>query len=199
MGPYKKPLPSCEWALFVSSLLLIVAAGIETSIYQPGKVRCKYCKGRSGNPWFLAKNVPGHLACASHLKSAKEEQVRRETREQLDHLRTQDHERFRQTGFQYVQLSHPRQPEVPVPMNPSPEIGEQEMWEDFELDRSSTSLLDAARADRLNPMERQEVDFYQTLDRADRNCDTTAWDLEEFDVECDVDETLTNIMRDLGQ
>jgi hypothetical protein len=84
-------------------------------------------------------------------------------------------------------------------MNPSPEVGKQEMWEDFELDRSSTSLLDAARADRLNPMERQEVDFYQTLDRADRNCDTTAWDLEEFDVECDVDETLTNIMRDLGQ
>jgi hypothetical protein len=107
----------------VSSLLLIVAAGIETSIYQPGKVHCKYCKGRSGNPWFLAKNVPGHLACASHLKSAKEEQVRRETREQLDHLPTQDHKRFRQTGFQYVQLSHPRQPEVLVTCSCSCQAG----------------------------------------------------------------------------
>jgi len=200
MGPSKKELPSCEWWEAVHEQFITNSPiDIKTSMLQPGKVSCEYCAGHSKTPWFLAKNLPHHLTCASHLKSAGEEQARQEANKRLDLLRTKDLERLERSEYQYAPLSHSRQLEVPAPMKPLPEIGEQEMWDDLELDRSGASLLDMNSAGQLNPSQQQEIEFYKALDRAEANFDSTGWGFEEFDVECDVDETLTNVMQDLGQ
>ena len=179
--------------------MLTVTTDIKTSASHPGKVSCEYCSGWSKTPWFLAKNLPQHLKCASHLKSAGEERERRETREALDRLRAQDLERLQRSGHQPVLLSHAMQREPPGPSKPPPELNEQQMWDDFELDRPSASLLDPNSTDQFDPMEQQEAEFYKVLNRAETNFDLTAWGLDEFNIERDVDDTLTNVMRDLGQ
>lgn len=79
------------------------------------------------------------------------------------------------------------------------ENGEQQMWDDFELGRSGASLLDMDLTDRFDPTEQREAEFYRALDRADMNLDPNGQGFEEFDVERGVDETLTNVMQDLGQ
>ena len=196
MSAAKKEFPPCERGkLFVSDLLLMVGTDIKTSTSYPGKVSCEYCSGCSR--WFLAKNLPQHLKCPSHLKSAGEEQAKRETKEALDRLRAEDLERLRQPGHQYASLSHARQPEPPVPINPLPEADELQMWDDFELDRPGASLLDL-NVDQFDPAERQEAEFYKLLGRAERDFDLSGWGFDEFNIERDVDETLTNVMRDLG-
>ena len=75
---------------------------------------------------------------------------------------------------------------------------ERQMWHDFDMDRSDTSLLDADWTLQRDPMEQREAEFNKALDRAEMNFDPTSWDYEEFDITRDVDETLTNIMEDLG-
>jgi hypothetical protein len=173
---------------------------IKSSPLHPGKVSCEYCAGSSKTPWFLAKNLPQHLRCASHIKSAGEEQARRETKELLDRHRAQDLERLQRSEYQYAQLLHSRQPEVPAPVKPLPETSEQQMWDDFELGQSSVSPLDADSTDQpFNPTEQQEAEFYRALDKANfTNVDPTGWGSKEFDIGCDVDETLTNVMQNLG-
>jgi len=183
----------------VSDSLLTALTDIKTSVSQPGKVSCEFCAGYSKTPWFLVKNLPQHLKCASHIKSAGEEQARREAKELLDRLRAEDLERLQQTDFQYAPLSHSRQAEAPIPRKPPPDTDEQQMWDAFELDQSGESLLDANPTDQSNPMEQREAEFYKALDRAEMNSNPTEWGFEEFSVECDVDETLTNVMQDLGQ
>lgn len=143
----------------------------------------------------MVKNLSQHLKCASHLKSAGEEQARRETKEVLDRLRVEDLERLQRSENQYASLSGVRQTEVPVPVNPPPDVGEQQMWDDLELDQPSAPLLDTSPA---NPTEQQEAEFYRVLDRAGVSVDPTEWGFNEFDVERDVDETLTNVMENLG-
>ena len=147
----------------------------------------------------MAKNLPQHLKCTSHLKSAGEEREKQETREALDRLRAQDLERLQQPGREYARLSHARQPEPPGPSKPSPGLDEQQMWDDFELDRPNALLLDPNSTDQFDPMEQQEAEFYKVLNRAEKNFDLTGWGFDEFDTKRDVDETLTNVMRDLGQ
>lgn len=184
---------------FAGNLLrLTILTVIQVSKSHPGRVSCKYCVGHSKNPWFLAKNLPQHLKCASHLKSVGEEQVRQETKDLLDHLHAPDLEQFQRSKFQYAPLSGSGQPEVPVPMKPPPEIGEEGMWEDIELDRPNASLFDANWTDPSNPMEQQEAIFYRALDRTGTTLDLTTWGSNAFDIECDVDETLTQVMQDLG-
>lgn len=74
------------------------------------------------------------------------------------------------------------------------------MWDDFELDRSDASQLDAnSLIDQFNPTKQCEAEFYRRLDRAETNLDPTGWGFEEFDIEQDVDETLTNVMQHLSQ
>jgi len=177
----------------------MVGTDIRTSPSHPGKVSCEYCSEWSKTPWFLAKNLPQHLKCASHLKPAGEEQAKREMREILDRHRAEDLERLQRSGDQYAPLSHVGQPERPVPAKPLPEANEVQMWDDFELDQFGSSLLDPNAADQFNPTEQQEAKFYRVLNRAEVNFDPTRWGFDEFNVECDVDETLTNVMRDLGQ
>ena len=148
----------------------------------------------------MAKNLPQHLKCASHLKSADEEQVRRDTKELLDNLRAQDVTRLQQTAeHQYATLSYSRQLKVPAPTKHLPEIDEQQMWDGFESDQSSASPLDVSSTDQLNPTEQQEAEFYRALDKVGMSFDPTRWGFEEFDVERDVDETLTNVMQNLSQ
>ena len=200
MSSSKKELPPCGWeAIHERFPRTDALTDVQVSGSHPGRVSCEYCAGHSKTPWFLAKNLPQHLKCASHLKSVGEEQARRKTKEHLDRLRAQDLERFQKSEHQYAQLSCSGQPEVQVPTKPPPGIGEQQMWEDFELDRSDVSLLDTDRGDQFNPMEQHEAKFYRALDRAGMNSDPTGWDFEEFATECDVDETLTKVMQDLGQ
>lgn len=177
----------------------MVLTGIKTSTLHPGKVTCEYCAGCSKTPWFLAKNLQQHLKCASHLKSAGEEQVRRETKEFLDRLHAQDLERLRQSDYEYAPLSHPGQPEVPVLKKHQPKMNEQQMWDDFELDQSNASFLNVDSTDQFNPTEQREAEFYRILDRAEMSFDPTGWGFEEFDAERDVDETLTNVMQNFGQ
>lgn len=184
---------------FANELLLMVPTDIKTSTLHPGKVSCEYCAGYSKMPWFLAKNLPQHLKCASHLKSANEERARQETKEILDRLRAQDLERLQQSGHQYAPLSHLERPEAPVPTKLPLDIGEQQMWDDFELDRSNALLLDVGSADQFNPMEQHEVEFYRIMDRAEMDSDLTGWGFKEFDAERDVDETLTNVMQSFGE
>jgi hypothetical protein len=93
---------------------------------------------------------------------------------------------------------HSRQLEVPVLKESPPEIDEQEMWDEFESGRSRTSLLDANSADGFNPGQKHEAEFIRALDRAGVN-DPAEWGFMDFDVECDVDETQTNVMQGLGQ
>ena len=188
------------WGVVCDNLLLTVDADIKTSESHPGKVSCEYCSGWSKTPWFLAKNLPQHLKCASHVKSAGEELAKRETREILDRQRAEDLERLRRSGDQYASLSHARQPEPPVPTKPLPEDAELQMWDDFELDRLGTSLLDPNSTDQFDPTEQQEAEFYKALNRAEADLDPTGWGFDdEFNVERDIDDTLTNVMRDLGQ
>jgi len=177
----------------------MVVIDIRTSASQPGKVSCEYCSAWSKTPWFLAKNLPQHLKCASHLKSAGEECEKREIREALNRLRAQDLERLQRSGHQYAPLSHVRQPEPPGLSKPPPELDEQQMWNDFELDRPNASLLNPNSEDQHDPMEQKEAEFYKVLNRAETNFDLTGWGFDEFNIERDVDETLTNVMRDLGQ
>ena len=147
----------------------------------------------------MAKNLPQHLKCASHLKSAGEEQAKREAREILDRRRAEDLERLRQSGDQYAPLSHVGQSEPPVPARLLPEADELQMWDDFELDRFGESLRDPNAADQFDPTEQQEAEFYKILNRTEVNFDPIEWGFDEFNLECDVDKTLTNVMRDLGQ
>lgn len=157
---------------------------------------CNYCVAWSKTPWFLAKNLPQHLKCASHIKSVGEEQVRQETRERLDRLRAEDLERLRQPAYQYAQLSRPNQPEVPVPVAPPPDVNEQRMWDDFDFDQSDESLR---HINPVDPAGREEAEFYRTLDGASMDYDLAGKGFEEFDIVQDTDETLTNIMGDPGQ
>ena len=200
MSHSKKDLPACELQeVFHERPAANVLTDIKTSTRDPERVSCEYCAGHSKTPWFLAKNLPQHLKCPSHLKSASEEQARRETKECLDRLRAQDLERLRQSEHQHALLSHSGQPEVLVSQKLPPEIGEQQMWDDFELDRSDASLLEMNATDQSNPMEREEAEFYRALDRAETNLDSSDWGFDRFNTENDVDETLTNIMQNLGQ
>ena len=73
------------------------------------------------------------------------------------------------------------------------------MWDDFESDQSSTPPLDVSSTDQLDPTERQEAEFYRALDKVGMDFDPTGWGFEDFDVEREVDETLTNVMQNLGQ
>ena len=73
------------------------------------------------------------------------------------------------------------------------------MWDNFELGRLGASLLDMDLADQFDPTEQREAEFYRALDRADMSLNPTGWGFEEFDVKCDANETLTNVMQDLGQ
>ena len=183
---------------FKNEQLLTVLTDIKTSALHPGKVSCEYCVGCSKTPWFLAKNLKQHLKCASHIKSTGEEQARQETKELLDRLHAQDLERLQQSGYQYAPVSHLRQPEIPVPTKLPPEIGEQQMWDDFELDRSDASPPDADSTDQFKPTE-HEAEFYRMMDRAGTNFDSTGWGFDKFDAERDIDETLTNVMQNFGQ
>ena len=146
----------------------------------------------------MAKNLPQHLNCPSHLKAMGEERAKKEAQELLSHLHAQERERLQQSGHQYAPLMHSRQPEVPVLKESPPEIDEQEMWDEFESGRSRTSLLDANSADRFNPGQKQEAEFIRALDRAGVNV-SAEWGFMDFDIECDVDETQTNVMQGLGQ
>ena len=126
--------------------------------------------------------------------------MRRETKELLDDLCAQDVMQLQQSAeHQYATISYSRQPEVPAPTKFSPKIDEQRMWDDFESDQSSTPPLDVSSTDQLDPMERQEVEFYRALDKVCMDFDPTGWGFEDFDVEHEVDETLTNVMQNLGQ
>ena len=149
-------------------------------------------------PWFLAKNLPQHLKCASHIKSVGEERARRDTQEHLDRLRAEDLERLRQPAYQYELLSHPNQPNILVPATPPPDIEEQQMWDDFDFDQSGESLRHANPGDQVNPIDQEEIEFYRTLDRASADFDLSGKGLDEFDIVQDVDETLTNVMGDPG-
>jgi len=120
-------------------------------------------------------------------------------KELLDHRRTRDLEQLQQSEYQYAPLLHSGQPEIPLLTKLPPETDEQQMWDDFELDRSNTSILGVNSTDRLDPTEQQEAEFYRALDRAKMNFDPTGWGFEEFGIQCDVDETLTNVMQNLGQ
>lgn len=184
---------------FTSNPLLTVLKDIKESPSHPGKVSCEYCAGCSKTPWFLAKNLSQHLKCASHIKSASEEQARREVKELFNRRRAQDLERLQRSEYQYAPLSHLGQHEVPVPITPLPETGEQQMWDEFELDQSSASLLDVNSTDQFNPTERQEAEFYRALDSAKMNFDPAGWGFGEFNIGRDVDDTLTNVMQNLGQ
>jgi len=73
------------------------------------------------------------------------------------------------------------------------------MWDDFELDRPSASLVDPNSADQFDPMEQKEAEFYKVLNRAETDFDLAGWGFDEFNIERDVDDTLTNVMQDLGQ
>ena len=64
---------------------------------------------------------------------------------------------------------------------------------------SSASLLDVNSTDQFNPAEQYETEFYKALDRAKTNFDPTRRGFEEFEAECDVDETLINAIQNLGQ
>ena len=73
------------------------------------------------------------------------------------------------------------------------------MWDEFELDQSSASLLDANSTDQFNPTERQEAEFYRALDSAKMDFDPAGWGFGKFNIGHDVDDTLTNVMQNLGQ
>ena len=124
--------------------------------------------------------------------------MKQETKEITDHLREEGLERLQESGHRYAQLSHLRQPEVPTTTRPPPEIDEQRMWDEFESDRLDTSLPDANAANQFNLAQWHEIEFNRTLDRAETS-NSTEWGTEDFGIECDVDETLTNVMQDLGQ
>lgn len=148
----------------------------------------------------MVKNLPGHLACATHRKSAEEEQERQRTRELHDRIRAQDLERLQRPESQCAPLSFSTQHDAPVTVRPLPNVDEQQMWEDLEQDQLDTSIADADRKGQFNPTEQQEVEFNKVLDRAEMNSDPTDWDsCEEFNIRCEVDETLTKVMEDLGQ
>lgn len=124
--------------------------------------------------------------------------MKQETKEIVDRLREEGLQRFRESGHHYTQLSHSQQLEIPATTRPPPEINEQQMWDEFELDRLNASLLDANAASQFNPAQQCKVNFNRALDRAEAN-DLTEWGFEDFGIECDVDETLTNVMQNLGQ
>jgi hypothetical protein len=140
---------------------------IKTSTSHPGKVSCEYCMNRSKTPWFLAKNLPQHLKCPSHLKAMGEEQAKRETKELLDQVRLEDRERLRRSEHQYALLSHSRQLGILGPTESPPEIDEQELWDEFESGQSRTLLLDANSASKFDAV--QEAEFNRALDRAEVN------------------------------
>ena len=183
---------------FFGDPLLTVPKDISTSLVYPGRVSCKYCAAWSKTPWFLAKNLPQHLKCASHIKSASEEQARRETQEHHDRLRAEDHERLRQPTYQYALLSHPNQPKVPLPEMPLPDTNEQQMWDDFDFDRLGEPLQCPNLGGQVNPIEREEAEFYRALDRDGADLSSSGKGFDEWDIVQDVDETLTNVMEDLG-
>jgi hypothetical protein len=81
----------------------------------------------------LAKNLPQHINCSSHIKAAGEERAKQETKELLDWLHAQDLKQLQRSEYQYVPLLHSRQLKVPVPTKRVPEIGKQEMWDEFDL------------------------------------------------------------------
>ena len=127
------------------------------------------------------------------------ERARQEKREHLNRLRAKDLERLRQPAYQYAVLSHPNQSEVSVPVMPPLDVDEQGMWDDFDFDQLGELLRCVNPGDRVNPVERGEAEFYKALDRAGMNFDPSGKGFEEFDIVKDVDETLTNIMQDLGE
>ena len=141
----------------------------------------------------MEKNLSHHLNRPSHLKAVAEAETKQETLEILDRLRNKGLQRLQESGQFYAELSRSNQLEVPPTTIPLLEANEQEMWDEFELERSNTSLLDASQYD---PSERREIEFNRVLDRAEAG-GSTEWDFEGFDIECDVDETLTNVMQNL--
>jgi hypothetical protein len=60
------------------------------------------------------------------------------------------------------------------------------------------SLLDANSPSQIDPVRQQEAEFNRAIDRAEMNV-SIEWDFEGFNIESDVDETLTNVMQNLGQ
>jgi hypothetical protein len=183
---------------FCEEFIVDTPADIKTSASQPGKVSCVYCATHSRTPWFLEKNLSHHLNRPSHLKAVAEAQAKQETKEIVDRLRDEGLQQLQESGHFYAQLSHSRQLGIPPAMIPPQGVDEKEMWDDFELDRSNPSFLDASVASQYSPSEQNEIEFNRALDRAEAG-DPTEWGFEDFDTECDVDETLTNVMQNLGQ
>ena len=198
MSPSKKELPPCERKVCLSDILLIFLADIRTSTQHPEKVSCNYCVQHAKTPWFLEKNLPQHLKCLSHLKSVGEEEARTATTERINCLRAEGLARLQQSERWYAPLSQLNQPEVPAPVMPAPEIGELQMWEDFD-DQPGVFLLDANGDPQINPPEQKEAEFYRDLDRARMNLDPGVLGFEEFYVERDDDEALTKVMEDLSK
>ena len=120
------------------------------------------------------------------------------TTERINQLRAEGLTRLQQSERRYALLSRLNQPEVPAPVMPAPEIGELQMWEDFD-DQPGVFLLDANGDPQINPPEQKEAEFYRDLDRARMNLDPGVLGFEEFYVERDDDEALTKVMEDLSK
>ena len=121
-----------------------------------------------------------------------------ETAEHLNRLRAEDLTRLQQSVHQYAPLSQLNPPEVPVPEMPAPEIGELQMWEDFD-DQPGEFLLGVNGDPQTNPVGQKEAEFYRDLDRAQMDLDPGILGFEEFYVERDNDEGLTKVMEDLSK
>ena len=184
--------------LFNDGVSLTLLVDIKTSALQPGKVSCTYCIAHSRTPWFLAKNVWHHINRPSHTKAAAEAKVKQETKVIVDRLRGESVQRLQESGRRYAQISSSQQLEIPALTVPAPKVDEQQMWDEFESDQSKASLLNTNAASQFNPAQQREVDFNRALDRAEVN-GSTEWGFDDFGMECDVDETLTNVMQNLGK
>ena len=130
-----KEYPPCEWReYFFSGPSLTVSIDIRTSPSHPGKASCEYCATYSKKPWFLAKNLPQHLKCASHIKSAVEG-----TWECLSHIRSEELKRLQRLGDQYALPSRPNRPKASVRTKPPPGTDEQRMWDEYDFAQLSES------------------------------------------------------------